>query len=722
MGINGLNINDLGGEFRRFATGEESKITMDGRTIKILGSDNKAQTVTFNKILDLIRNNQDILNPQQKADLSLGLQFILAIRELTYSNLSPLGQIWVSIFGDYNKNEAASTKSLVKDLMKHTTIDAKATAEQEKTEAKEYYKESLRAEINKLDPSVLNTIPIETSNEDLKLIIVQLKETSKELLQKKLSTYLADPSIKIDLNNHHLIFKLTEDLARKYTEDGEFKKAFAVRLQTAEQIPPDSRILDAIQINESKKPETVEDGVNIPNLDTNMLKNGVLHATVREIDNQFINCFDFKISHTTRRDVQANLVQIEANLDQFHNAFPAGFCKDVKIEEVRDGYYVATNNKFSKFNRYLLGKAKEITFTGVGKVIIGKNVYENYEQVIACQANRVQIEMDPSVPKEKIPQYIQLMLSSLGMSPLLTHQNNEDEEKIKVFQLLRSFYPEIEYKYTRDSSLFDKSVDDLKKAIIEEQPAMEQIFSEHLADMYKQEISPGNSIWAIKDYAKKLREVGAVGLMAGASGASINDLINITLKIMKNGALSTEDRYKKGLIIPGASSVTDLSTGGGDSVFTRLITSSQIENKDEVAEFPFHGSVQFLYDLKLLERVGYGYLRDKYGSKAHYTYDRRLSQTQLVSKIADQQSNITERIENEYCVKKGIPPLYLQGLLIQSEEVKIGLMEALMGEQGKELVTIINGQATFNGIPLEDFIHVGDTFKKEYWAQGDVQE
>jgi hypothetical protein len=150
-----------------------------------------------------------------------------------------------------------------------------------------------------------------------------------------------------------------------------------------------------------------------------------------------------------------------------------------------------------------------------------------------------------------------------------------------------------------------------------------------------------------------------------------------------------------------------LRTGGGDSVFVRMITKGMSKNPDS---YPLSGEMQILYDLDLVERVGYVYPGDKYGNKDPLEYQARPSVTELTSMI---EKNPSSYMGNEVCIHHRVGPEFIKGIRVKNTAQKDELIKALK----KEGLVTQNSlkQDCFNGIPLDQFIRVGDV-KAEYWA------
>ena len=82
----------------------------------------------------------------------------------------------------------------------------------------------------------------------------------------------------------------------------------------------------------------------------------------------------------------------------------------------------------------------------------------------------------------------------------------------------------------------------------------------------------------------------------------------------------------------------DLKSGGAESVFARLITENMPKNP---GDYPVGGRMQILCDLELVERVGYIYSKDEFGSKEMIKYYNRPSVLELQMIARDTQIRLS---------------------------------------------------------------------------------
>lgn len=166
--------------------------------------------------------------------------------------------------------------------------------------------------------------------------------------------------------------------------------------------------------------------------------------------------------------------------------------------------------------------------------------------------------------------------------------------------------------------------------------------------------------------------------------------------ILKEGMMSSHERYKRGLIIEGMSTMEDFRTGGADSVFTRLVSEFNAD------QFNTHGYTLIINPYVLGRTDWYGYPYDKYGVSEGPVFDGRYSADDFV----ERESEARDHWANEIMFRKGISTSMFMGICVPGDYYKNILVEKIKSELGIEEI---------NGIPLEDFIvvtnNVGDYYR-----------
>lgn len=518
------------------------------------------------------------------------------------------------------------------------------------------------------------------------------------------------------------LLMVSEKVAQSYIKNLQFHKAYELRMLTAQVITPAPPLANFHLQLAQAHPKL---GLRLQPLNTSLLKNQTLTIQKRIYDKTLPQLhISTKLSHPARTQIQPTLDRIQSHPKELLKALPAGFCSEIKVT-AEDCIYqgcvsrgsrkwegpFTTDGSYSfaikgKNNSKDIQPLQVIDFKGVGKIKIGN------DPNIRAEYNKIAIELESGVPDEKAAEKLNILFAALGLGAVSSSSRPEDIERIKVMQLYRAYYPKEAFSFEREAKSFEESVESLKDRIEAKVPDMKKKFQHYLVDhpelMYQQEVYPGQFAWSIKGLAKEAREAGACGLMAGVgnAGESVKDTIKQVISILKIGALSSQDRFQAGITAHGVSSAEDLRTGGGESVFTRMIT----QGMQNMIHFPFKGKMQLLYDLDLVERVGFAYSSDKFGTKEPTKYQDRPNIVNLAKEL---EAIPSVYMGNEVCIRNRIPPQFIRGIKVESEVDKAEMIAAmkLEGLATRDAA----GNDCFNGIPLNKFIVVDQYFKAEYW-------
>ena len=522
----------------------------------------------------------------------------------------------------------------------------------------------------------------------------------------------------------HLLYDKAADA---FVAEGDLEKAFQVRAELAEAVKmPKTHPLhdmNAIlsQVAEQKKPSD-RFGAHFSSLDTGILKGGNIKIFQRNIDGEDKDIMFFRMSQFARKDLQNNLDHIANNLDAFMDNLPENLRSQVKITEVPYFFKGPDKNGVFKDKKGFQpedANAIEIEFKGIGKVIVGNSPH------YGCLYNDVSVEIDSNLPNGEGVERMHQMLSVLGCGPILGAQRTEDDERLKIALVFRTFYPAEANTLERQNDFYELPVGELKNRIIDQQPEMKNIFKKYDKKnmMSKVEIYPGKTAWAMKDIGDQMRNNGAKGLWMGVGeGISFPEVSNMIASILQKGAISSQDRLEAGVIIQGASPKADLQKGGGDRVFTRLVNDNTDKHiKDHISkeygyvEGPYYsGCVQILFDLDVLNRGGYAYNEDRYGVRnpEDVKYEENYAQRQNMIQFAGE----ADGKSNEVMVKNRIGPEFIRGLVVQDEGAKKELLKTLR-EADPPVIKVVKGMEHINGKSLDEFVHIASEFTADMWKK-----
>lgn len=246
--------------------------------------------------------------------------------------------------------------------------------------------------------------------------------------------------------------------------------------------------------------------------------------------------------------------------------------------------------------------------------------------------NKNKTELTPEQISEKIND---ILSQELEISEGLSLPNTEAENK----------YKEARYKWHHKNEIVPE---DNKKRLIRE------------------EVSPGYFTFVEKDKHKEYQQIDSYAIYHKIY--SIENLPNI---IKAGGLISSHERYKRGLIVDGESSSRDMRTGGGDSVFTRIVTKKGLKNSKKSKQ-ELDG-VHFVFEPDLLDRTDwYSYNNDLYGGIDPNIFKQRLSPKELI-----EEQGLGWRDSNEQMFRTGIPMEKVKAIACATENQALEVIDIL---------------------------------------------
>ena len=212
-------------------------------------------------------------------------------------------------------------------------------------------------------------------------------------------------------------------------------------------------------------------------------------------------------------------------------------------------------------------------------------------------------------------------------------------------------------------------------------------------NLKRQEVFPGYSTVVDGGAAERYQRRGKIFLTHRVYGYNLDHLVGI----LKDGLLSSHDRYKRGLFTNGMSTERDFQTGGADNVFIRAIPETAKDN----LEFEH---VNLVLNPQILDRTDWwAYETDRYGSTDPDDFNSRPSPEQFFS---NQRHSFHQ--SNEIMIRRGIGPEMIKGIVVAHEYKKKEIIERLQRA----------GISEVNGLPLAQFIGVHKDFGEFKRANG----
>lgn len=563
-----------------------------------------------------------------------------------------------------------------------------------------------------------STVPIKAaSKEELQkkekmLLLATGKEKDIEA-QLKLFCETGDP-----LRKQELWLKLHEDaevVAEQYIAGGNPGAAFQLRAKLIKhlEISPQHKLFDfhtTVSTGSGALNSKPQLGTYVDSLGNVDMRGGGVRIDHRNINGKNQYVVSMRVSKNARNKLESLAKELQNRMSA------TAFQSTIGRVEVTTTSFVypkqEANGNFTAAQSLAIDKINassglEIDFPNLGKVRLNTNsetggVYQTIDFILPENQD-----------KGKTLKSLLTICTALGLGPILEPQSKEVDERIKIMQLFRTFYPREAFEMENSVNFERIPLDVLRKEMTTLVPEMNAIFKRYLEDqphlLKKVEIFPGYKVWEVTDLSRQMRVEGGVGLMMG-----VRD-IEGALPILKYGALSSQDRFHSGLMIKGISSEADYSYGSGDQVFSRLITNEYAGSP--IKDFDFSRNVQILFKLEAVNRGCYIYPGDDAGKKSRDKYSTRLNALEMLRyKDEMMKHSLSEKDfgkNNEVMIRNRIPIDQIAGVVVQNKEHREELYKRLKADG---LIQRDNkGNETYNGIPVENFIHVAEKFSPNMW-------
>lgn len=267
------------------------------------------------------------------------------------------------------------------------------------------------------------------------------------------------------------------------------------------------------------------------------------------------------------------------------------------------------------------------------------------------------------------------MLGSVGLEDLTATPTAAAEELLKKSRLVWQNAP------ARVAELDGLTGDALgcKLDLILKQ---EGIDAARLGRMSMKKVFDGYSTLVEEGVAAEYEKAGAKFVWAGVSKA--DGVVDV---LQGPGFMSTNNRFRAGIRLTGASPVADIASGGSDNVFFRLGVQGEAYNDSFLGEY-----FRIQVDVKELERTDwYAYTHDNFGNSALEEMAGRKSSAGFIQSMAGHY-----RGGNEIMFRQGVPKEHFIGISCESESLRKQLMGKLKAA----------GISEINGTPVEKFIFV----------------
>lgn len=273
------------------------------------------------------------------------------------------------------------------------------------------------------------------------------------------------------------------------------------------------------------------------------------------------------------------------------------------------------------------------------------------------------------------------LLKTAGLDDLTATPTAEAEKRLiksrLVWQNAPSRVPEYE---TLTGDALDKKLDEILKDLGIDQKRVDGVELRKVCDGY--------AVYYDPEQAEALKAAGADYVWCGVGRAE-----SVVSIVQSGGLRSTNRRCLSGIRLTGASPSSDMGTGGADNVFTRIGTNAGRGKIRYDDSFCGSGYRLIIDEAELGRTDWYAYTGDNFGTTRPSTLHSRQGSEEFVKG-----QNRSFKSGNEIMFRQGIPTESIQKIRCSGDYERDKLLKAFRDA----------GITSVNGIPIEDFVEVGD--------------
>lgn len=435
-------------------------------------------------------------------------------------------------------------------------------------------------------------------------------------------------------------------------------------------------------------------GANVHGYGKGLVKGMNLQFRSTVIDGKNMKEIDFKVNHVFRKQIQTIIDGMKDFSPDEMKSFlqlTQSHARNISIKKVPFELCSETKNT--------MGEAYQMTFDGLGKVIIGASAD------LPNMYDRVRFVID----KDKSVYDVHEMMTFLNLDDAFRTSSEDDIQRLKIGHLYRTFYPCEATLLERCEEYFELPIDELKARVISINPQMQSIMEEMLPKMTTKNILPGRLRYAIPQISKMVYERGGRMLVSTITGASHSsqEAYQRFASILKMGLISSDVRYRNGMTVGGLSPSSDFYTGGADSVFTQFLTEKEFTEKMSLNNL-YYGQLRVLISLDALNTGSYQYHSDSYGTRRlddpSFDFSNTYLNRENILNFTEQESQYFHH-GNEVMLKERLDPSLIKGVIVPTTTMRNELLEML---KCQGLVSKKKNVETIMNIPVDKFIQVGN--------------
>ncbi len=372
-------------------------------------------------------------------------------------------------------------------------------------------------------------------------------------------------------------------------------------------------------------------------------------------------------------------------------------------EVVPSKFYRKSGTEFVTQGAVDIGEDLKITIEDGVEIFIGNT------KKWCNQYHLMRIRVADGVSSQKVHS----ALAKIGLPMALMPSRKEDILLELRAKSIGFRFPQIVHKDPSNPPPPDvlyESLTDAQKAVVDED--CRASFLTHVGNGHFEQVVP-----SIAEQAWKLGVRSVATFIWG--GTTMEDTATVVKNIIKNGLLSSQERFKCGILGNGCCPFYNYQSGSANQVFTRILTQNLFEDGFKLDNFAIRGRVLVMLDTKVLERMPYSYTGDRNGVRNPDFYESYFhAQKQdpifgfkgkeMIQQRLGFEEHVSELYRDPFPLNESMFDLnvggnYIQKLVVQNGDDRIALIAALQK----------SGVYEIGGRPIEEVVAVADSLKPE---------
>ncbi len=434
--------------------------------------------------------------------------------------------------------------------------------------------------------------------------------------------------------------------------------------------------------------------------DSDCLRKRKMRLNKINVDGQPYYEVSIELRHKARKDLEEHLKLLQSDTETYD------------IQTVPYEYYGKDfkTGQYTTAKKIAVGQEHKITLKNVQnspEVFIGKE--QNYYNLY----HTIRVRLKPG----STGQDLHTLFSQIGLPVAIMPSRSEDILSEMRARSLAFRYPEL-----INADPLNKIDPDI---LYDQLPKEKKIcVDKDCQNSFLSQVGVNQSEMVQPSIAQEAWKQGVASLGSYINAGNIKQTAQVLTNILNTGCLSSQERYRQGILGLGCAPTYNLEVGSGNQVFTRMLPKSLFSNNYPLKNFPISGPILLLYDVRALERMPYSYKKDRGGIRnphfhlnffspegqipeLNYRGSDKLKERQgfcaFIDDIKKQPHPTAETMFDET-----LSPKYIQKIVVSSEDDRNIVIDRLERAKiyevnGMSIKDIVVCSSTLNPSLIKDF-------------------